>query len=288
MFYRFADRNRYGFRTKTYRTFMLTVPAGMVLVLALRLAVWPRIAPAVEIGYAAEAAVFVILAAAYRITGVRRGCFAPAVLVWRDPLLPRNDLECWCAATFAIWAHSFLYLEGWPLMTGSHRSRSNVEAYRESALRGQWEIVDRAGGLETVHSLTAAHAGCTGKPYAGWDLCRATQLLGMMYMVKMIDREELDRELSEAGRVIQRSFGSWDEMTESYLRGYEAWCVKRGNPHAIQAATQRRAVCRRLRETPYGPYTIPWETDLSWEIGKERRISVRRILGGYRALSEGA
>ncbi len=283
MFYRFAIRNRYGFETNTYQTFMLTVPVGMALVLLLRLSVWPLIVPGFAIASAVEIAVFLTLAAAYRVTGVRRGWFAPAFLAGRDPLLPRNDLECWCAATFAIWAHSFLYLEGWPLITGSHRSRSNVKSFREAALQGQWEIRDRVSGLETVRSLTAAHTGCAGAPYAGWDLCRATQLLGMMYMVKMIDREELDRELSKAGRVIQGRFGSWDELAESYLEGYEAWCVKCGNPHVVQAVTQRRAVYRRLRETPHGPYTVPWETDLLWDGGNGARISVKRIIGEYRA-----
>jgi hypothetical protein len=74
------------------------------------------------------------------------------------------------------------------------------------SLGQQWGIRNRQEGLATVHELVEKHAGQLDTMYAGWDLCRATQLLGMMYLVKMIDRNELDQEFSKAGRVIQQQF----------------------------------------------------------------------------------
>ena len=164
------------------------------------------------LGRIASVWLFIIAIFLYRVIGVRRWRFAPAVFWRRDPLLPKDDTELWCASTFAIWAHSFPMLEGWPLVTGVHGSRKAVANFRRTALGEQWDIHDRQGGLQTVHELTEKHAGRFDTPCAGWDLCRATQLLGMMYLVRMIDRDELDREFVRAGRVLQQRFGSWDEM----------------------------------------------------------------------------
>lgn len=237
------------------------------------------------LGRGASVWIYVIFVLLYRVIGVRRGRFAPAFFWRRDPLLPRNDLECWCASTFAIWAHSFSMLEGWPLITGVHRNRKATANFRNVALGEQWDIRNRQDGLQTVHELTERHAGRLDTMYAGWDLCRATQLLGMMYLVKMIDRDELDQEFSRAGRIIQQQFHSWDEMAESYLDGYEAWRMQSGDSNAAQAAAQRRAIFTRLKANPDGPYSVPWRTDLTWTPGNgtENRAVVKKVLTHYRA-----
>lgn len=239
------------------------------------------------LGSAASAWVYVIGVVLYRVIGVRRRRFAPAFFWKRDPLLPRNDLECWCASTFAIWAHSFDMLEGWPLVTGVHGSRKVIANFKNVALGEQWDIRNRQQGLATIHELVEKHAGRYDTLYAGWDLCRATQLLGMMYLVKMIDREELDMEFSKTGKVIQQQFSSWDEMAESYLGGYEAWMRRVDSPTAAQnAAARRRNIFIRLKENPDGPYSVPWRTDLTWV--PENRIKgeqsvVKKVLSRYRA-----
>lgn len=237
------------------------------------------------LGRMVSAWLFVILLLLYRVIGVRRWRFAPALFWKRDPLLPRNDLECWCASTFAIWSHSFSMLEGWPLITGVHGNRKAVANFRDVALGEQWGIKNRRDGIETVHELVEKHAGRFDTEHAGWDLCRATQLLGMMYLVKMIDREEMDREFSAAGRVIQQRFSSWDELAENYLRGYEAWLNRCGNPNAAQSAAWRRNIYLRLKNNPDGPYSVPFRTDLTWMPGTAAgdRTVVKRVLARYRA-----
>ena len=235
------------------------------------------------LGSAASAWIFVIVLLLYRIVGVRRWRFAPALFWKRDPLLPRNDLECWCASTFAIWAHSFSMLEGWPLVTGVHGSRKATANFRNVALGEQWDIHNRQKGLATVHELVERHAGQIGTLYPGWDLCRATQLLGMMYLVKMIDREKLDQEFSRTGRIIQQQFHSWDEMADSYLGGYEAWLARTGQADAAQYAGRRRAIFLELKANPDGPYSVPWQTNLAWTPGsKGERTVVNRVLSRYR------
>ena len=236
------------------------------------------------LGRAASAWLFVIVMVLYRVIGVRRWRFAPAFFWKRDPLLPRNDLECWCASTFAIWAHSFPMLEGWPLVTGVHGNRRAVANFKKVALGEQWDIRNRQEGIRNVHELVEKHAGRFDTDYAGWDLCRATQLLGMMYLVKMIDREELDREFSATGKVIQQQFSSWDAMAESYLHGYEAWLNRVGSKDAALSAAYRRNIFEKLKANPDGPYSVPFRTDLTWVAGsKGERAEVNRVLARYRA-----
>jgi len=218
---------------------------------------------------------------AFRIAGVRRRRFAPAFFASRDPLLPRNDLECWCAATFAIWSHSFEGMEGFPLITGVRGARKQVKRFRNS-LAGQWDIHNRAQGLRTVHELTDRWAGVLDARESGWDLCRATQLLGMMYLVGMLKRDELDREFSRAGRIIRQKFSSWDGLTDSYLRGFHAWAARTGRDAEAELAF-RQDIRARLKAQRFSPYSVPWNTDLSWlpgVSGGERTVT-KQLLKTY-------
>lgn len=225
---------------------------------------------------------FILSVLAFRIIGVRRWRFAPALMASRDPLLPRNDLECWCAATFAIWSHSFDGMEGFPLITGTRGTRKQVKSFRDS-LAEQWDIHNKQEGLQTVHELTDSWSGELDTRGAGWDLCRATQLLGMMYLVRMLSRDELDQEFSRAGRVIQRSFPSWDALAESYLEGFRAWVARTGR-NAESNLAFRRGIYERLKRQSFSPYSIPWDTDLSWVPGVSGggRTFTKRLLSGYR------
>lgn len=225
---------------------------------------------------------FVLFLAVFRVVGVRRWRFAPMLLASRDPLLPRNDLECWCAATFAIWSRSFEGMEGFPLITGARGTRRQVRRFRES-LAGQWEIRSREEGLKTVHELTGKWAGVPDARASGWDLCRATQLLGMMYLVGMLARDELDQEFSRAGRVIQRSFSSWEGLADSYLEGFRAWAGRSGYDGERSMAVRRR-VYERLKGQSCSPYSIPWNTDLSWLPGVSggERTFTKELMKRYR------
>lgn len=234
------------------------------------------------LGRKASVWLFITAIFLYRVIGVRRWRFAPAIFWTRDPLLPKDDTELWCASTFAIWAHSFSMLEGWPLVTGVHGSRKVAANFRNVALGEQWDIHDRQSGLQTVHELTEKHAGSFDTKHPGWDLCRATQLLGMMYLVKMINREELDQEFVRTGRVIQQRFHSWDEMAESYLEGYQAWLERIGRQDAAQSAARREDIFLQLKANPDGPYSVPWRTNLTSIPGSGERTMLKKVLFRYR------
>lgn len=206
----------------------------------------------------------ILLIPLVRVTNVRKGKFAPAFFPMRDPMLPKNDLELWCASIYAIWSYSFTSLEGWPLMGGSHRSHAQLQASR-SGLTEQWDIDSAESGLKTVHSLTNYHIRDASDPDAGWDLCRATQLLGMMYKCRMIDRKTMDEEYSRVAVVIQRDFPSWEALTDNYLEGYARWIHRVAEPgEAEQRIEKRQRILEHLRRQENGPYAIPWNIDLRW------------------------
>ena len=224
---------------------------------------------------------FVLFNLAGRAIVVRKWKFAPALLWSRDPLLPRNDMECWCAATYALWSHCY-DKEGFPLITGTRASRKQLHIFH-TALADSWDIHNREEGLQTVHELTDRWAGRIDPSQAGWDLCRATQLLAMLYLVKWIDRDELDLEFSRAGRVIQRSFSGWDSLMESYLQGFCVWVEQIGYDVEYNR-NQRLVVYERMKRQSLSPYSIPWDTDLSWppeHTGHSREFT-KKLLRSYR------
>ncbi|MDE6589873.1 MAG: DUF1266 domain-containing protein, partial [Oscillospiraceae bacterium] len=214
--------------------------------------------------------------------GVRQLGFCPGSQAPTAAAVPRNDLECWCAATFAIWSHSFSGMEGFPLVTGSRGTRRQIKSFQD-ALTGQWDIHNKKEGLQTVHELTNEWAGVLDARESGWDLCRATQLLGMMYLVGMLTRDEMDQEFSRVGRVIQRSFTSWEKLVESYLEGFGAWIARTGGNVEGEVAF-RRGIYERLKRQGFSAYSIPWNTDLSWLPGVSggERTFTKQLLKNYR------
>lgn len=93
----------------------------------------------------------------------------------------------------------------------------------------------------------------------GWDYSRALSLLGWYYVAGFYtESEALDKAL-EIAKELQGKFSSWDELTESYMRGYEYWSDESADP--------RREVYNDLKGRSDSPYQIAWDTVLekSWE-----------------------
>lgn len=173
-------------------------------------------------------------------------------------------------------------MEGFPLITGVRGTRREVRRFRCS-LAEQWDIHNAKEGLETVHQLTNRWSGRFETEDAGWDLCRTIQLLAMIYLVRMLKRDQFDQELSRAGQVIQQKFSSWDEMIESYLAGFQRWIAQIGRNVESNLAF-RRGIVTRLKSQSFSPYGIPWDTDLSWIPGADTggRAVVKSLLKNYR------
>ncbi|MCM1536689.1 MAG: DUF1266 domain-containing protein [Clostridium sp.] len=91
-----------------------------------------------------------------------------------------------------------------------------------------------------------------------WDYCRALNLLSFYYVAGYYTKEEaLDKSLEIAGR-LQPMYSSWDELVESYLRGYEYW--------AEESSAKRRAVYEDLKTREDNPFSVDYHTVLekSW------------------------
>ena len=74
-----------------------------------------------------------------------------------------------------------------------------------------------------------------------------------------------------------------EELVESYLAGFRAWVDRTGRDGAGNMAF-RREIYERLKRQSFSPYSIAWNTDLSWlpgVSGGERTVT-KRLLKHYR------
>lgn len=91
-----------------------------------------------------------------------------------------------------------------------------------------------------------------------WDYCRALNLLSFYYVAGYYTEEEaLDKSL-EIAKEFQPMYSSWDELIDSYLRGYEYW--------AQESSDERRAVYEELKTREDNPYAVDYNITLekSW------------------------
>ncbi len=88
----------------------------------------------------------------------------------------------------------------------------------------------------------------------GWDYCRAMSLMSMYYLADYYtEQEALDKSL-EIAQIIQKTFGSWDEMMDSYLRGYEYW--------AEESSDERRGIYEEIKAASDSPYQLDFKMSL--------------------------
>ncbi|MCI8852899.1 MAG: DUF1266 domain-containing protein [Lachnospiraceae bacterium] len=89
---------------------------------------------------------------------------------------------------------------------------------------------------------------------AGWDYCRALNLMGYYYIAEYYTLEEaLDWSLQMA-EAIQPQFESWDQLIDSYMYGYEYW--------QEASSAERRAVYEELKSRDDNPYAVDFKTSL--------------------------
>lgn len=87
-----------------------------------------------------------------------------------------------------------------------------------------------------------------------WDYCRAMNLLSFYYVAGYYTKEEaLDKSLEIANK-LQPMYSSWDELVDSYLRGYEYW--------AETSSEGRRAVYEDLKTREDNPFAVDYHVVL--------------------------
>lgn len=118
-------------------------------------------------------------------------------------------------------------------------------------------LEDEDQGKSLAHSYADYRVYGAGS-IDGWDYSRALSLLGWYYVAGFYtESEALDKAL-EIAQELQGKFSSWDELIESYMRGYEYW--------AEDSADPRREVYQQIKSRSGSPYQVAWDTPLekSW------------------------
>ena len=114
-------------------------------------------------------------------------------------------------------------------------------------------LEDENSGKFTAQAYTQYHTyGETS--IDGWDYSRALSLLGWYYIAGYYtETEALDKAL-EIAKELQGKFSSWDELTESYMRGYEYW--------SEASADARRDTYQEIKGLSNSPYQVDWNATL--------------------------
>ncbi len=152
------------------------------------------------------------------------------------------------------------------IITEGHRADfiSSMKSIEESGMAGQSEDARTQFLMETfglnedeakIYSDAYKFYETKGeKAIDGWDYCRALSLLGLYYVGGYYtDTEALDKSL-EIAKIMQEKFESWDEVTDSYLAGYEFW--------AEVSSQERRQIYEELKAMEAGPYTVDFKMTL--------------------------
>lgn len=92
-------------------------------------------------------------------------------------------------------------------------------------------------------------------------MCRACQILGMGFVGGYIDRQEMMTESVRVGRVMQKYYHSWNELYDSYIKGYREWRMTAGGD-AQKAIADREALCNSLLNMADGPCLVDWNITL--------------------------
>ncbi len=101
-----------------------------------------------------------------------------------------------------------------------------------------------------------------------WDLCRVNQLYADYYFCGYMTYEEaMDASLANSLN-LQELYGSWEEMVEGYLVGYQFWQgdVSGFDQEYDSPSQKRRHYYEMLLELEDRPYKLDWNMELtrSW------------------------
>ena len=215
-------------------------------------------------------------------TGLPGLVLVAAVIAWiifrtmrrRDQdLSPKSDTERWIFGTYANWAlYNCEYIpdnnlmpnyDSTPILLGGRRGPYNSPDQRQyflNMLDSPWDIHSKRELLETVKymSVGPGFRKCATQADRAWELCRCTQLLAIAFRLGWISRSEMIRRSCQAGKLIQKTFSGWQEMSESFLERCLQW-MEDPSP----GADMRRAVHSALWLRPDSPYSLPWDFPLN-------------------------
>ena len=176
--------------------------------------------------------------------------------------MEQKSLEEWWSVTDRATADSTL---DWILTEGHRATFAEDMAYLEEAGIRDIAPQERSAFLLDQFEMTEDEAQNYAEMFgfyeqygpdaiAGWDYCRAMNLMSFYYLAGYYtEQEALDKSL-EIATAMQPLFESWDDLMDSYMRGYEYW--------AEESADERRAVYEDLKTRDDSPYTVDFKTEL--------------------------
>lgn len=172
----------------------------------------------------------------------------------RNPILEENPIsgryERWLLASYAPYILADPYRHGDFDHAGGWERTVLQERIARFVLDDPWEVRNKEELLETVEHLVT-----TGEQLRdGWQLGRATMVLGFGYIAGYLTRRELLVFSLPAGEAIQRTFSGWEELHESYLKSYEEWSKKYKSRNLRRQAYEGliRDPASILNTTPFG------------------------------------
>jgi hypothetical protein len=146
---------------------------------------------------------------------------------------------------------------------GGHRQEFADLGERASQL-GPEEFKELVTALdaEDANSLLIArryYQKLGAQSLVGWDYARYVSLCRWGYAAGYLSEDEAWQRIMYAARILQRTFGSWQEFGENYLIGREFWSL-----HQTQkdGRAMRTAYMRLLNDSESPWNRIPWALDL--------------------------
>ena len=176
--------------------------------------------------------------------------------------MEQKSLEEWWSVTDRATADSTL---DWILTEGHRATFAEDMAYLEEAGIRDIAPQERSAFLLDQFEMTEDEAQNYAEMFgfyeqygpdaiAGWDYCRAMNLMSFYYLAGYYtEQEALDKSL-EIARTMQPLFESWDDLMSSYMRGYEYW--------AEESADERRALYEDLKTRQDNPYSVDFKMQL--------------------------
>ena len=111
--------------------------------------------------------------------------------------------------------------------------------------------------LAPILAVRESYLKWKDKTGLAWDLCRADNLVSLAYAAKYINESEAWGLLSRIARTTQKSFRSWQEMSDNFLDGRKIWAGQ---------SSPKFVLCSQLLLDPKeanSPWNqLPWQTDL--------------------------
>lgn len=115
---------------------------------------------------------------------------------------------------------------------------------------------------ETINKLEVVkqfYKTTSGKSLTGWDYCRYIYLCRLGHKLGYLDEHEAWNRIITASKILQQTFGSWEDLANNYLIGHKFW--------SYQETVKKNIVfpdsLNSLIENPQSPWKkISWKTDL--------------------------